>query len=218
MTLGFNSLLEWLTEFREIISLLLAAFYKGCSLGTAKWKKGIGHGRGWGLHGASVYSSARCFILWVSAVCSSPQLSEHQRSGVLTEMLSHRSDWSLTHLQFLSPLPRGWGDGAGSSRLLIKPWSLLQPGPILQLHNSHLTETKMLQNPGDSKGLRSFCVLYQGQRPKIGTEHFSCRLCHSGNLKHFRSSVSITGDKDQSIFLTIYSFSPIFWIQIYLSL
>ena len=49
MTLRFSSLLERLTELREVISLRYQIFYKGCNSGTAKGKRNTGQAMGkWG--------------------------------------------------------------------------------------------------------------------------------------------------------------------------
>lgn len=208
MTLRFSSLLERLTELREVISLRYQFFYKGCNSGTAKWKRGIGQGRGWGLHGPSVYSPAGCFILWAPAVCSSTQLSEHQHSGVFMETLSHRSDWSLTQSPVPLPAPQRLGGGTESSRLLSKPWSFLQPGPILQLCNSHLTETKKCSKTQEllrDLGASLSCARDKDQILEQSTLATSVTQEISSILGVV---LSITGDKDQSIFLTMLQLLP----------
>lgn len=42
LLLGFNNLLERLTELRKTLDLLLPVYYKGYNLGTARWKRCIG--------------------------------------------------------------------------------------------------------------------------------------------------------------------------------
>lgn len=109
MTLGFSNLLGWLTELREIISLLLPVFLiKGVTQAQPNGSEGIGqerHRTGEGYMGLACASCKvphgpcmctqlqRCFILWAHMVCvHQPSILNTSIQGVFMEMLSHRSD------------------------------------------------------------------------------------------------------------------------------
>ena len=42
LPLRFSNLLEWLTELRDTLNLLLLVYYKDYNSGTAKWKRCVG--------------------------------------------------------------------------------------------------------------------------------------------------------------------------------
>lgn len=53
--LGFENLLDWLTELKEVLYLLSVVYYKGCNPGRANWKRDRGQVVGEG-HRAPVHS------------------------------------------------------------------------------------------------------------------------------------------------------------------
>lgn len=90
----FDNLFEQLSELKKMLYLLLLlltimVYYKGLNLGTAKWKKGIGHSM-WGRE-MELPQPLQVCCLSTALMCSSTQkLSEPNHLGVFMEFSLYR--------------------------------------------------------------------------------------------------------------------------------
>ena len=122
-------------------------------------------------------------------VWSSPALSQHLHVFTNPEALQilyfceflmetswHKHDWSLTQSPVLLPSLED-GDGAESSKLLMKVWSFWWLAPILKL-SSKSDSIRTKDTPITQEVPRDLGALCQepGQKPNIGTKDAPCAL------------------------------------------